>query len=189
MKAIILLVLYSSTIISQPTWNYLTSEAFKTRYVLAADYFKKKSCGLVVEIGGYKTPISDFLTKNIKSIVIDPLAPIRFDDRAKHYQMYWNEFNEQINESDYGILILGMDLYNMDTKAWEKLFNLINKAKVLIIGFPLTWEPSKQQFSKILNSTNKKIKMQIMLDFKNNDFGDLTNSYPPRTERIMYFLE
>eukprot|EP00961_Rhodomonas_salina_P040459 543370-Rhodomonas_salina.2 len=51
--------------------NFYEHDAFKSRYVLAAHHLR--SCRNIVEVGGYRTPITKFLTSNHESVtVVDP---------------------------------------------------------------------------------------------------------------------
>src|SRR6185295_8133269 len=55
----------------QTEWKYLESEAFSMRYVIAGNFVD--ACRSVVEIGGARTPIDQFLkAAHDKVIVIDP---------------------------------------------------------------------------------------------------------------------
>ncbi len=171
-------------------WLYLKSEAFKTRYVLAANYLK--NCSEVIEIGGYKTPISDFLDDR-KITVIDPYTNPRNDQMVNHYLGTLDSWAKETNKyrplGNYGVLILGFHLEEMSYFAWNYLYELISSSEITIIEFPIDWQPSKDQFSSVLANTNKKIQMRIILDLAGNDFGDSTNSWPPRTMRCLYFLK
>ena len=57
---------------SYPDLNYLLSEGARCRYVIAAHYLR--GCRRVVEIGGFKTPVTGFMTRredhapNVKDI-------------------------------------------------------------------------------------------------------------------------
>ena len=61
-------------------WPYLELEPFKIRSVLAAHFLK--DCSEIVELGGYKTPISDFVTGK-KVTVLDKLL------EEKHFLLHW----------------------------------------------------------------------------------------------------
>ena len=59
---------------SYPDMNYLLTEGAMSRYVLAAHYVR--DCQSVIEIGGFKTPITRFLTRVPEQVlVVDPLIP------------------------------------------------------------------------------------------------------------------
>jgi hypothetical protein len=182
-------ILFLSLKLHCKEWNYLFSEVFKTRYVVAA--YHMQNCDEIIEIGGYKTPISQFI-KNKKITVIDPLSP-KFDSPlVKHYQMtldkYLQTYGKSIPKSKYGIIILGLYLKDISAETWNYLYKLISESTITIIETPIEWSTSVDQFKQILKNTRKKISMQIAFDFSNNNFGELHNSYPPRVKRTMYFL-
>jgi hypothetical protein len=59
--------------------NFYEHDAFKSRYVLAAHHLRH--CRHIVEIGGYRTPISSFLRSQHESVTtIDPyIKPLAAD--------------------------------------------------------------------------------------------------------------
>jgi hypothetical protein len=58
-----------------------------------------------------------------------------------------------------------------------------------VIEFPYSWEPSRQQFAQICANTTTKISYRATLELDGNDYGDLRNSWPARTDRTIYVLE
>ena len=65
----------SSTVveIAAKQWNYLTSEPFQMRYLLAAGLLRKFKN--ILEIGSYKTPIFQFIDDTDKNILtLDPVS-------------------------------------------------------------------------------------------------------------------
>jgi hypothetical protein len=104
--------------------------------------------------------------------------------------MTWQDWPGTIpNHPDYGVLLMGLQLDDMKPKDWDKLYKLIKGSKVTIVEFPVEWQPSQAQFKMIKERTNKQVKMQLVLDLSNNDYGDLSNSWPPRTTRAIFILE
>lgn len=186
---LISLLLTTNHLICSMGWAYLKSEPFKIRYVIAAYYLN--NCTEIIEIGGYKTPISDFL-ENKKITVIDPLVEPRRSDFVYHYtgelKEWMYDYNNYIPENNYGLLMLGFYLENMDDESWRYLYKMVNNSVITIIECPIDWQQSLEQLDQVLSATNKKIFMQIVLDLSGNDFGDLTDSWPPRTKRALYFI-
>lgn len=181
---------------SQKAWKYLESKAFATRYVIAAHFLAQ--CRSVIEIGGSKTPIDLFLTGQHDSVVVlDPLIresrlttlngnPCAISHvRARFQDVDWNV----PPAADYGMIMMGLEIQGLEQHHYEKLFQLINGAKVTVIEFPPSWEPSRQQFEMIKSRTNTRVTQQMLLNLENNDYGDLTNSWPPRCDRMIYLLE
>lgn len=177
-------------------WKYLETEAFATRYVLAAHFVEP--CRSVIEIGGAKTPIDLFLTGHHDSVVVlDPFA--REHSRTilngspcsvSHVRARFQDVDWHIpHAADYAIVMMGLEIQGLESHHYETLFQLVNGAKVTVIEFPVSWEPSRQQFELIKSNTKTRVTAQIKLNLENNDFGDLTNSWPPRCDRIVYVLE
>jgi hypothetical protein len=184
MKLILSFFLFISSI-NAIEWKYLYSEPFKTRYVLAADFLK--NCDEIIEIGGYKTPISDFV-ENKKIIVIDPIIEFKQEKDVTHLPILFQKWDRKVCTDNYGVLILGLDLLGMKEVDWQNLYDLIDKSKVTVLEFSIDYLESKEQFEKILKNVNKHIKMTLTLDLSENTY-DLTNSWPPRTDRKICVLE
>lgn len=166
-------------------WKYLWSEAFKTRYAIAA--WLLRDVPYVLEIGGYKTPISYFLRPDQKSISIDPRTEPYKDHRTEHVSASFDANTSIVIPDQYGMAILGLDL-GMSQSGWEKLFNLINGAKRTVIEIAVEHPTSVSQLTKITANTNTKNSMIISMDFSEN-IMDLDGSSPPHFEREIYLLE
>jgi hypothetical protein len=173
-------------------WRYLRSEAFSVRNVLAAHFVR--DCPTVIEIGGWETPIDRYLTgAHDAVVVVDPLIRDATRDghggtvhhvRARFQDLEWHVSRER----EYGLVILGLDLEGLTAEDESELFGLIDGAKAVVIEFPTSWEPSREQYARMRASTNVEEHVSTALDFGGNDFGDLTNSWPPRVERQLRVL-
>lgn len=177
-------------------WKYLESDAFSTRYVLAAHFVRH--CRSVVEIGGAMTPIDHFLTGEHDAVlVIDPLIRESFERTCRGRPCLVSHVRAQFQDvvwtipagADYGLVMLGLEFQGMAREHWEELFRLINSAQVTVIEFPMSWGPSRAQFELIRSQTNTRVVFQTELDLSDNDFGNLENSWPPRVDRMIYVLE
>jgi hypothetical protein len=144
-------------------WPYLCLEIFKLRQVIAAYWLK--DCEEIVEIGGYKVPMSEFVTQKIT--VIDPLVEARSDDRVTHLPITFQNWSGSV-PNNFGLVILGFDLI-MELDHWKRLYGMINTCKAAVIETPIDYEPSIKQFSVLLNNTNKKISQQVLLDLSGNE--------------------
>ena len=181
---------------AEKDWKYLESEAFATRYVIAAHFVAP--CRSVIEIGGSKTPIDLFLTGQHDSVVVlDPF--IRESYRTalngkpcavSHVRARFQDVDWHVPEAaDYGLVMMGLEIQGLAPHDYETLYRLVNGARATVIEFPPSWEPSRKQFEMIEANTNTKVTLQMKVDFEGNDFGDLTNSWPPRCDRLIYVLE
>lgn len=165
-------------------WKYLYSDAFKIRYVVAAHFLR--DCPLVVEIGGYKTPISGFLKPGIKSVVIDPKTDPYEDQFTKHIKDHFQNVKLELSEP-YGVAILGIEIH-LQPEQWESLYEFLRKSQKVVVEVPVEHPPSVNQFEQILLNTGLKIKVAVKMDLSDNDFGDLTDSAPPKCKRNVYLL-
>lgn len=182
---------------SEKEWKYLESRAFSTRYALAA-YFLK-DCRSVIEIGGAKMPIDKFLTgAHDRVIALDPFireSQFRLlshgqDCVVSHVRARFQDVTWEIPPAaDYGMALLGLEIQGMEPHHYETLYQLINQARICVIEFPTSWEPSRHQFELIRQHTRTKEVFQTKLDLTGNDFGNLENSWAPRCDREIHVLE
>jgi hypothetical protein len=151
----------------------------------------------VIEIGGARTPIDAFLKGDHASVlVLDPFIREMHGDtlrgrpcivshiRARFQDVHWHI----PSGTDYGLVLLGLEIQGLEERHYQVLCRLIDRAKVTVIEFPPCWAPSREQFQRIRNSTNTRIHLRVSLSLEGNDFGDLSNSWPPRCYREMYAL-
>ena len=183
--SVIGLVLFSFSSLFSIEWSYLKSEAFQMRYVLAADFMSDMD--YVVEIGGYETPIVDFLPEHIGAVSIDPKSTAReFGNKKVVSDLFTDKSNLTI-EGSYGVVILGLHLKGMSENDWGELIKLIQNASKLVIGYPISWKPSRRQHAKIMEQINFTLTKKVMMDLRGNDFGDLSDSYTPRARRLQLY--
>jgi hypothetical protein len=180
-------------------WKYLYSEAFKARYVLAARWLADCDCEHVFEIGGYKTPIDEFITHRVTSITsIDPRTENYFAIHDHFYEGYATGITRHqakfpdvrfhaVEPKSYGLVVLGLELH-LDDSGWGEFFDLVRNSKRTVFDVVVDHIHSVNQFNKIMAATGAKIETQVTLDLSGNDFGDLTDSAPPKTTRKMVVL-
>jgi len=180
-----------------PEWKYLLSRSFQSRYVLAA--WLLNDVPNVVEIGSYMTPISHFLDLDrgdVRQVVaFDPktseMMEIYKGLRGNVDVIHYSEplaFDGRLPEKDYGVAILGLELHLTEVD-WGKLLKYLNGARKVVLEYPLAHPHSVTQYARIVNGTRLRAIFQVTMEFANNDFGDLTNSAPPLTERRVVCLE
>lgn len=159
------------------------SEPFNVRGIIAAHYLK--DCPNIIEIGSYKSPITDFLTHRFEQVVcIDPLIEPLQKKKILHVREDYRffDFKPFINRP-FGLVMLGMDL-----PFDFKLFHLAASAQRVIIEFPPKHTPSKQQFEVLQKTSRLRIELSVGFDLADNDFGDLSNSSPVFPKRHLYVL-
>lgn len=177
-------------------WKYLESRAFTTRYVLAAHFVDL--CRSVIEIGGAKTPIDSFLmNEHDQVLVLDPFIRESESNSLRdkpcvvsHVRARFQDVNWYVSDgTEYGLVILGLEIQGLESQHYETLWRLINQAKLTVIEFPPSWGPSCEQFEMIRSNTDTKLTLEMDLGLEGNDFGNLENSWPPRCDRKLYVLE
>lgn len=173
-----------------PEWEYLATEPFQMRYVMAASIVDR-DCIHVVEIGPYQSRISDFLRSAHLSVTM--VGPSRYtsasvydDHRLGKVLILPGDFQDRLDmlpESNFGLVALGLEIKG----DFDPFIELVDKSVLTIVEFPVGWETSEQQFERIMTESNKHIRMQIGLDFSGNDFSECSG-YPVRPHRVMYVL-
>ncbi|MFN0105503.1 MAG: hypothetical protein ACKV2U_25875 [Bryobacteraceae bacterium] len=168
-----------------PDWKYLYSEVFQVRYAIAAHYLR--GCRNVIEIGGYKTPIDGFLTHRYDSVlVVDPLVEPFQGKKVRRVACDYRTFDfSPYSGANYGLALLGLDL-----PLSAALFDLAAGAKTVVVEFSEDgcWKAGREGFQTLVGETGLRLRQRIQLDLSGNDFGDLTDSWPPRTNRFIYVL-
>lgn len=165
-------------------WKYLTSKPFQTRFLIAAHFLKE--CKNIIEIGGYKMPITGFLTHDFeKALSIDPLIDPKEEKRIVHAREDFRYFDfKPYLKKPYGLVLLGMDL-----PFDFKLFSLVASAKTVVIEFPPAHLPSRMQFELLEKNLKWHVDLKLHMDFSESNFGDLSDSYPAFPKRVLYVLE
>jgi len=178
-------------------WKYLDTDAFRTRQVLAAHYVA--DCACVYEIGSHHNPISGFLRGPHDYVICaDPNIPEEICGYSGDYKrngrlvarrmnLYKGAADEvcPLNLEDCGLVVLGYDPSGLDLGFF---LNVIEKCQVAVLegweGFG-PWQALRQK----LSFTGKKIAVHIKMDLSGNDFGDMSDSYPPRCNRELIVLK
>jgi len=167
-------------------WAYLLTEQFQTRYAVAA--YLLRDCEQIIEIGGYKTPISSFI-KDKRIDVIDPEVCHSFNPMAQHHAIDFQDWKPAADIHDYGLLLLGMDIKG--ESCLDKLCKLINGSIKTVIGIPANYSPSVDQLVSLLNKTQKKVTFKIAMDFRDDPYGTRPTHEQagPHGLRHIYLLE
>lgn len=176
--------------------DYLTCEAAQARYVLAAWYLR--GCPNVLEIGGFKTPVTGFLDYTPQRIlVLDPKMPQWHGRelhgrpcRIDHLPARFQDHDPGFAPGSYGLVILGcsMKYFSDDPvergREWEKLVGLINRARITILEYPVDWGLSNENVATILQDSDTAVRMRLDLDLSESEGMDT-----PFTHRRFMVLE
>jgi len=177
-------------------WAYLESPSFSVRSMIAASFMR--GCDTVIELGAGRRSIEHFLGGTHRSvIVIDPLlhdrstcelngAPCAVEHvRARFQDLRWHLGAD----ASFGLVMLGMELQNMAEADFTMLFRLVDAARATVIEFPTSWWVSQEQFQRLQHETRTREVFFARIDLSGNDFGDLSNSWPPRCDREIHVLQ
>lgn len=175
--------MYSHDMIRDPEaysdLDYLCSEAAQSRCVLAAHYLRE--CPHVIEIGGFKTPLTLFLSGPHKSVtVVDPLMREYQSDvlngcacRVRHLPLTFQEVDLQ-PEGEYGFVMLGASLKYFSTdpsqreREWHKLRALVSGARVAVLEAAIDWPLGREILERLQVDSALKVRTTIDLDLSAN---------------------
>lgn len=163
-----------------PDLNYLLTEAARARYVLAAHYVRE--CEHVVEIGGFKTPVTGFLTRIPRSVlVVDPKIEAFHADtlrgrpcEVRHVRARFQEHDFRLAPGSTGLVILGCSIkYFSEEPAvreaeWSKLAGLMEGARVTVLEYPLGWELGADNVETLTSRVAVRRRLSIDLDIGDN---------------------
>jgi hypothetical protein len=185
------------------SWEYLVTPAYQTRYVLAAHYLD--ACADVVEVGGYRTPISGFLRAPHRSVtVIDPLIEPGEHDmlagqpcRVRHVRAFFQDVPDL--PATYGLALLGFDLelYEVSRvqrrRTLDQLTPVVRAASRIVMEIPRDWAASRWLGAWVEKTTGFRRVLDVTLDLKPErpeDLGvDLATSWPPIWRRRVLVLD
>jgi hypothetical protein len=138
---------------------HLAGPAAALRQVLAAHFLR--DCAHVLEIGGYKTPITGFLTHAPQSVTsIDPKTdPYESDSlggrpcRVRHIARKFQEVGIDLAPGSYGLVLLGLSLkpYGRRAAVDERLLGLLDGAKVAVVDYALELDRAAGQVPALLD--------------------------------------
>lgn len=169
-------------------WSYLLSPSFRLRQVLAAHLVE--NCPNVIEIGSYRSPISNFMkTSHTNVVLIDPrLDNVLPNDRIFNLVPIKSSFHV-INPEPYfpfALVALGVDV---EEGLSEDFVNWCGMSSFCVLEYPPDWERSVQLINKVVSDRRKRVVLQADLDLTGNDFGDLSQSWHVRPKRRLVVFQ
>ena len=159
-----------------PDMNYLLSEAAQARYAMAA--FHLRDCDRILEIGGFKTPITAYLGAAAREVlVLDPKIE-DFDSRelhgrpcrVRHRRCRYQDFDYAGLEPGYGFVLLGYSVkYFSDDperreREWDCLVGLVGNARRAVIEYAVDWPLGADSVRDLLAACGKRIRVDLRLD-------------------------
>lgn len=161
--------------------GYLLTDAAQARYVLAAHYVR--NCRHIVEIGGFKTPITKFVTTVPESIlVLDPQVDEFHADtlygepcRVDHVAAPFQDYGFEAPAGGYGLVILGVSLRFFSKDEAKKKIELdsilaaIAGAEIAVLEYPIDWQRGEENVEQILATARGRVRLSIDLDMGANE--------------------
>lgn len=158
-------------------WDYLTHPALRTRYAVVAALLQESP--RIVEIGGYKTPITQFMDSRPREIVvIDPLLDESGESGDKtatkyiHLKMDFSDFDTSTYlDVAYDVVFLGLDMHSPDktevenVEVFAKFIDFCSRAKSVFIEYPIGWNRAKRQCDTLLSILKPHIIFDCTMDF------------------------
>ena len=178
-------------------WGYLDTEAFRSRYVLAAHFVRHARH--IVEIGGYRDNlITNFLTGQHESVSVYSLdaefEPIERESlngapcRVRHVRDYFQNYPHPTD--DLAVVALGLEIHG----GIDAFHGLIRDATTTVVEIPVDHRPSVECLNALLASVPLRVRCQINLDLSPNDelLRDelrASSMNPPFWRRHVYVLD
>lgn len=176
----------------------------QVRQRIAAHFLQ--GCDKILEIGGFKNPITSFLLHHPKEVVvIDPLTdPLELNElpgkpcRIRHLAITLDQFaaGESWEGERFGLVFCGMDLnrHEVTPDVWLntvcKFLSLVSRAQPAVLEFPVQWQPSVQQFNLILSLLQPRIAADFRLDLTRFPLGpEVTDEIRTRFLRRLVVLD
>lgn len=170
--------------------SHLLTPAALSRYVLAAHYVR--DCEHVVEIGGRFTPITEYLTKTPKSVlVLDPKMPTDSSNsllgqscEIRHVKAKFQDWEFELFGKNYALVVLGCSIKHFSENdaqrehEWHKLIDLINNAAITVLEYATDWRNGSDNLAVIRERINARKVLQIDMDISSN--SDMDTPYTLR---------
>lgn len=178
-----------------PDMDYLLSEAAQFRCVIAAHVLR--NCPHVLEIGGFTTPISQYLHGQHESVtVIDPLMRAYSSDsrngrpcRIRHIPQTFQDA-EITMPGEYGFVMLGVSLKHFSQvperarEEWARLSEMVRGARVAVVEAAIDWPLGKRALDRLATLPGMRVRTRLDLDLSGNPGMD-----PDHYRRRLLVLE
>ncbi|MBZ5609138.1 MAG: hypothetical protein LAP38_12825 [Acidobacteriia bacterium] len=184
------------------SWEYLQYPVLQVRQELAAHFLRGSR--RILEIGGYKTPLTHFLTHEFDEVVvIDPLIEsYEASERGgrpcsiRHLALDLDEFDmESWLKKPFACVFCGMDLNRVDKSPVEWLRTvcqfllLLSHADIGVIEYPVNWQSSVQLFHVLLSILQPQLAADIRIDLSRYpDAGTVSDEVRSRLVRRLVVL-
>ncbi len=149
---------------------YLLTPEAAVRKVLAAYYVR--DCRHVVEIGGYKVPITKYLLGQHESVtVVDPqVDPFEVDTwnggacRVRHLPNRYQDAQLELPDRSYGLVLLGLALRHFSSNVsseWARLCGLARRAQVVVAEYCVGWEHAEGDYARLKKEGQLRARLEL----------------------------
>jgi hypothetical protein len=168
---------------------HLAAPVLTARHALAAHFLR--GCPHIVEIGGYKTPITAYLTHQPQSVLsVDPkIEPLQRDElngapcRVRHVARKFQQVTMDLEAYSYGLVMLGYSLkpYGERQPDADQLFGLIDLAARTVIDYMIDLARPEAQLPRLLGRGTLSEVHRIDMQFHDAVIG----GQPPANRRLL----
>jgi hypothetical protein len=178
-------------------WGYLDTEAFQSRYVLAAHFVRPARH--IVEIGGYRDNlITNFLTGQHESVSVYSLdAEFEPSERAslngapcrvRHVRDFFQNHPHPVE--NLAVVALGLEIHG----GADAFHAIVRDATTTVVEIPVDHRPSVDCLSALQACVPLRVRCQINLDLSPNearlrDELRASSMNPPFWRRHVYVLD
>ncbi|KQQ78106.1 hypothetical protein ASF70_02470 [Rhizobium sp. Leaf321] len=169
-------------------WHYLSTAAYRIRYLIAADLIDEPGA-TVIEVGGFPNSVVDFLDKSRRVIAFDPYTPADYIERVSKtaagkdmaFMFSSRPISQAIEEIDnigaYNVVWLGLDIsadihstqvYRAELKG---MLQIMGNAKACVIELP-QYVPSALTWKLVLDCLHPQILRDVKLDLSEDPVAD-----------------
>jgi hypothetical protein len=131
-----------------PKWEYLTVPEYKVRQWIATYYLK--DLPLVIEVGPYKSPVSEFLPESVDFRYVEPL-----EDGRTLLDLCLDGCG-----CAYGVAVLGLDLQGAESQL-PVLADLIDRAEYAVVEAARDYDVGMKQMALLEELTAATIVTQM----------------------------
>ena len=170
-------------------WSYLLSSPFSARNALAAYYCNYYDADSILEVGGYRNPITQFYTGPASRItLVDPLMV----DSQQIHQTAGNtcevvQIRGRLHEVDIEphdtVVCVGLAIYDTDfdqSQSHDRFKELCESAKTVIIDVPTEGEVNVNAANDIIASLPHTKTVDIAMDFTPSQVEDVVKVHNKR---------
>ena len=157
-------------------WEYLISEQYKIRKIIASHYLS--SCDNVIDVGSYGEHLIGIDANKLHSI--DPLMSI--PDSFHGTFSEWLSRNQNLYGT-IGVAILGFDIEG--DGEYEELLSFLIGVDTIVLEYAMEFEPSVQQSKHLMSQIPHKVETVINLELPEVK----TEGFPTYSKRKITILK